>query len=369
MAPPKDPDVAALAEMPEVKVEQVGVLAMFALLACAEAFISRRQQLKGKQEKHESNGGPGRGRSAARGRGGRGRGYGRSGKAKAAPLDEECEPEEDSEGEGEPQNEQENVEADGDGEKPKVPMKRKRSKQQPNPCEEPEATVPSKSRAKRPKVAEQANAPKKERQYVTRACKPKARPKASSAPRPQPVWPGFAAMGIEPPAEGVACPHAVKAIRDFVDATDWGLELDGLKRNIRCRLPQGCTQCSLTIYWTRYSCGVRLKDPWGTWRNVGYFSFTRNTLNPYVRLVVAVSAALQMAPCLACGKNDVRNQTVKFLSQVKVLAEYTEPLPDPVMATGENFLKFQAGVAIEELEAAEAARRSAQGPNDVMDLD
>lgn len=297
-----------------------------------EAYLSRREQLQSKKDqkdgKVKDRGGPGRGRSAARGKG-RGRGRGRLGKVeKVAVVEEEKEVEEREEEENEDNQEMEKnevkpeddeveptaneaeVDAEAEDEDPpevkeppKMPTKRKRSKQPNSPAAK---KAKRKSRAKGSKVAqpaEQDEATKKNKRGSVAKAKAQPKPKASASNPPRPLrpladWPGFAALGVEPPREGEVDPHAVKAIKEFVDATDLGLELDGLKGNVRRRLPS-LTKTRLNIYWTRHSCGVGLKDPWGRCRDVAYFNFTRTGLNPYVRMVVAISTALQVAPCLA----------------------------------------------------------------------
>lgn len=53
---------------------------------------------------------------------------------------------------------------------------------------------------------------------------------------------------------------------------------------------------------------------------------------------------------------------------MKVIEEYPDNLPDLVIATGVEFLKFQAGEVIQQLEWEEAERAEAEralwGPND-----
>ena len=53
---------------------------------------------------------------------------------------------------------------------------------------------------------------------------------------------------------------------------------------------------TLNVYWTRASCGVRIKDGAGEWKDPYHFSFNKVGNSQALRLVVSIAAAAHLVP-------------------------------------------------------------------------
>ena len=87
---------------------------------------------------------------------------------------------------------------------------------------------------------------------------------------------------------------------DFVDSVDFSLEMDEIKKQVRELLDMAVHDTTaLNIYWTRFSCGVRMKGEEG-WKDLAYFSYTRSPVkvSNYIKMVVAISTGQLFVPFL-----------------------------------------------------------------------
>ena len=98
---------------------------------------------------------------------------------------------------------------------------------------------------------------------------------------------------VYPPSE-----QKIYTMSKFVNSIDQGLELDGLKKQIRERIAScGFEYVTFTPYWTRPSCTVR---QWvdDAWSDCAHFSWDSKTkANHHTMLIVACAAAVRCVSC------------------------------------------------------------------------
>ena len=82
---------------------------------------------------------------------------------------------------------------------------------------------------------------------------------------------------------------------------DTSKEKDEIKTQVREILAMAEHEItSLNIYWTRFNCGVRMKDDDDGWKDVAFFSYIRSPVevSKDTKMVVAISTAQLFVPFL-----------------------------------------------------------------------
>ena len=311
-------------------------------------MLTRRDQITRKSEVKSS-----RGRGRGRGKQGRGRGNGRGKGRKSGNNDEndedehdeeeneeenedeneeekeeeeeenEDENEEEREEENEDENEEENQEEkEEDNEEENVDENEDeqsglyhedKEEEQEEEDEEPPrkiAKTAAKAKAKgkaKAKAKAKAVATRKRKDDKVNDREPKAKSKAKAKAKPK-SEPPSKKRRAEPPADEPPVNLNEKRIQNilsFYNSIDVTEGMEEIKQQVRedtDALP--LTRAQLNIYWTRYSCGVRLKPPDGLWKNakdVAFFSFTRSppmALATSSKFIVAIATARLFVSCL-----------------------------------------------------------------------
>ena len=297
-------------------------------------MLTRRDQISRKSEVKSS-----RGRGRGRGKQGRGRGNGRGKGRKSGNNDEndegehdeeeneeenedeneeekeeeeeenEDENEEEREEENEDENEEENQEEkEEDNEEENVDENEdeqsglyhedKEEEQEEEDEEPPRKIAKTAAKAKgKAKAKAKAVATRKRKDDKVNDREPKAKSEPPSKKR-----------RAEPPADEPPVNLNEKRIQNilsFYNSIDVTEGMEEIKQQVRedtDALP--LTRAQLNIYWTRYSCGVRLKPPDGLWKNakdVAFFSFTRTppmALATSSKFIVAIATARLFVSCL-----------------------------------------------------------------------
>ena len=307
--------------------------------------LTRRDQISRKSDVKASSGrGRGKGKAKGKGRGSRGGGRGRGRAGRNVEKEEEEENEDDV---GSDENDDDNVEKDDEDENDDVEDEEGDEEQsgfyhegeeeekeideedessveeepprkihKPTPTTKPSLATKAKAKAKAdPKSACKKAEPKKEvKPKVKEAKEPEAKVtskakgkrskgdenatrKKRRAATPDPELP---TVNLNE--------RRIQSILSFLDRIDCTEGMEEIKQQIREELDQVTSKCTqLNIYWTRYSCGVRLKPIDGLWKNgqdVAFFSFCRappKHVPSSTKLIVAIATAQLFVSCLPNG--------------------------------------------------------------------
>lgn len=95
--------------------------------------------------------------------------------------------------------------------------------------------------------------------------------------------------------------NTLQGLTRFVGRIPTGLTIDDLKKHVREILREEFhhVNTALNIYWTRGTCGVRVKDAEGVRRDVYFFTFAKCGGTKTQQLLISVGAAAFFVTWLA----------------------------------------------------------------------